>query len=87
MDIQSVLQVGDGMNEETKSLIWHKGEPKKDGEYICKCVDAKAVYMDAGKVDWSEPYYGVYDFYKGLWRCDGAVIAWAEIPECSFELE
>ena len=72
---------------ETK-LIWHSSRvdpPKKHGEYLCKVVDVERIYRD--KVIWGETYYFVYEFYDGLWQCDGVVIAWAEIPECSFELE
>ena len=74
------------MNEETKSLIWHKdykNPPKKKGWYLCKLVDLENCEEP---YEWSEPYYNVvwYDVY---WDCDGAPVAWAEIPNCRFEME
>lgn len=70
---------------ETK-LIWHNGNkqtPKKDGEYLCKCIEVEKINGD--NVTWTKPYYAICDLYDRLWQCDGVVIAWAEIPECTIE--
>lgn len=77
---------------EATELKWHKNEknhhPRKDGEYLCKCIDVEAIDMKAKDgVIWSKPYFAICDLYDDLWICDGVVIAWAEIPKCSFELE
>lgn len=73
---------------EAYELEWHTNEkhsPRHDGEYLCKCVDVVSIDED-DNVEWSEPYYAVYDYEDGLWDCDGVPVAWAEIPHCSFEI-
>ena len=75
-------------NIEIVKTTWHRcpkfeDEPQEKGWYLCKVTD---LVNHSEPYEWSEPYYSVYWFDK-VWDCDGVVIAWAEIAECSFELE
>lgn len=75
------------MEEETK-LIWHKSnvEPNKKGWYLCKIRDLEDYDENGENCEWGPPYFNVV-WYNVYWDCDGVPIAWAEIPECKFDVE
>lgn len=74
-------------NEITK-LVWHKNEnhqPMAKGWYLCKIYDLLACDQNGENCKWGEPYYSVVWFDK-VWDCDGVPAAWAQIPECNFDV-